>query len=362
MRTLDLRTLNRTLLSRQFLLERTTMPVLDVVGRLVALQAQEPNWAYVGLWTRAESFRHEQLTALFHDRSVVRGTMVRRTQHVAAAADFSWLRPTVQPIVGSALTHAYYADETSGLDLKELTAVARESMARQAHTRSSLGRVLAERFPGRHGVRMANAVELLEGVVHPPPNGVWGAWGNRRQTPVALAQDWTGIPMADGPRPDTMILRYLESFGPASVPDVQAWSGLTRLREVVDTLRPRLRVFRTEEGRELFDLPDAPVADPGMPAPVRFLPAFDNAALGHKDRTRIIGDADRRRISPTASLGVPLFLVDGFVHGCWKLAGGELRIEPFRPLSDAQGEAVLGEARLLLDFVGPAAATDAVIR
>ncbi|MFF9149755.1 winged helix DNA-binding domain-containing protein [Streptomyces sp. NPDC014861] len=349
MRVLSLRTLNRTLLARQFLLERTSLPAIDIVRHLVAMQAQEPNWPYVGLWTRAEGFAHKELTDLYEDRAVVRGTMVRRTQHLAAAEDFAWLRPTVQPVVRGALAHGYFAPHVEGLDTEELAAAGRELIRGGDLTRAALGRRLGERFAGRHSARLASVVELLEPVVYPPPNGVWGAWGNRTTTPLALAHDWTGVPTAPRPDPRTMVTRYLAAFGPAGILDVQAWSGLTRLREVVESLP--LRMFRTVDGKELYDLPDAPVADAETPAPVRFLPAFDNAALGHKDRTRLISDADRRRIAPVAALGVPLLLVDGFVRGSWSFKDGALRITPFRPLGRAEEDAVLGEARSLFGFV-----------
>jgi hypothetical protein len=134
---------------------------------------------------------------------------------------------------------------------------------------------------------------------------------------------------------------------------IQAWSGLTRLREVVDRLRPELRVFRAEGGKELFDLPDAPIADPDQLVPVRFLLAFDNALLGYRDRTRVISDQDRKRFARVAPAGVPMFLVDGFVSGTWSLQGPTLLIGPLRPLRKADAAAVEEEAVRLLAFIDP---------
>lgn len=355
MPVMTLRALNRTLLERQSLASRSSRSALETVEHLTAMQAQEPNWPYVGLWTRLKDFRKEELDALQHDRSVVRSIMLRRTQHLARAEDFRWLRPTVQPIIDAALSTSYYASKIEGMDLEELAATGRELLAGRTLTRRQLGVLLAERFPGRHGGRLTNTLEILEAMVHPPPNGCWGGWGNRTETPVARAEEWLGRPMAPAAQPDTLILRYLAAFGPATVMDVQNWAGITRLRPVMDALRPQLRVFRNEQGKELFDLPDAPVADPDLPVPVRFLPAFDNAALGHKDRTRIISEEDRRRVAPEASLGVPFFLVDGFVHGTWSTDGKGLAITPFRPLTPAARAEVLEEAERLLDFIAPEA-------
>ncbi|MFD0364537.1 winged helix DNA-binding domain-containing protein [Nocardia sp. GCM10030253] len=352
MTELSLRELNRTLLVRQMLVERVSMTPLELVRHLVAVQGQEPNWPYVGLWARLTEFRHDELAQLLRERKLVRSSMIRRTVHLATAADFRWLRPTVQPVVSAALQAPYYRDEIEGVDQDALAAAGRELLAGRTLTRSELGLLLAERFPDRHTRRLAEAVELMVPLVHGPDTGAWGKWRNRYVT-IGLAEEWIGASMTEQPRPETLILRYLAGFGPASVADIQAWAGITRLAGVIDGMRASLRVFRDDKGKELFDLPDAPLADPNLPVPVRFLPAFDNSLLGHKDRRRVISDEDRNRIAKEASAGVPMYLVDGFVHGRWSLDDTTVRITPWHPLSPADAEAVRAEAEHLLTFVAP---------
>ncbi len=350
MTELSLRELNRTLLVRQMLAQRAAMTPLELVRHLVAVQGQEPNWPYVGLWSRLADFRHDDLAALLRERKLVRSTMIRRTVHLADADDFRWLRPTVHPIVHAALQAPYYRDEIEGIDLAELAVAGRELLSGQILSRTELGRLLAERFPDRHARRLAEAAELLVPMAHSPVTGAWGKWRNRSVT-VALADEWIGVPMETEPHAQTLILRYLAAFGPATVADMQAWAGVTKLAEVVDEMRSSLRVFTDDQHRVLFDLPDAPLADPGLPMPVRFLPAFDNALLGHKDRRRIISEEDRQRIAKEASLGVPMYLVDGFVHGRWALEDSTIRVTPWHPLSAADESALRAEAERLLGFV-----------
>lgn len=352
-RELSRRVLNRTLLERQLLARRVSHGPLAAVGHLVAMQAQMPNGPYVGLWARLKNFRQDDLTSLLESRDVVHATMLRRTQHLASGEDFRWLWPTVAAMVRKGLTDAYYATEIEGLDLDELASVGRRLLSGKTLTRRELGRLLADQAPGRTPGRLAEAVELLESLAHPPPHPTWGQWGHRGGTSVTLTDEWLGHALVNAPQPETMVLRYLAAFGPASVMDIQAWSGLTRLRAVVEALRPNLRTFRAEDGRELFDLPDAPLADPDKPAPVRFLPSFDNAVLGHRDRTRVISEENRRRIAPRAAGGVPLILVDGFAEGSWALTDDELNITSFRPLSDSETAAVRDEGSRLLNFVAP---------
>ncbi|MET7303041.1 winged helix DNA-binding domain-containing protein [Embleya sp. NPDC005575] len=343
------RALNRTLLARQFLAERTRRSSAEVVLRLVALQAQEPNWPYVGLWTRVADLRHAQPTALYTDRTVVRGPLLRGTQHMAAAEDYAWIRPLFQPTPGTELRPSYFARETRGLEPAELAAAGRELLGDGQLTRRALGRLLTERYPGRSGAVLAAAVQRLLPIVHPTPDGLWGGWGTRSSVSMALAPAWTGRAMDPAPAVRELIARYLAAFGPATVSDVQSWSGLKRLRDVVGGMP--LRVLRDVDGRELYDLPDAELAQEDRPTPVRFLPAYDNVLLGHADRSRILADEDRRRVMPGGALVLPTFLVDGFVHGTWSVHSTGLRIRPFRPLSPDQAGQVAEEASRLAEFV-----------
>ncbi|MBP2190038.1 winged helix DNA-binding domain-containing protein [Nocardia goodfellowii] len=359
MTELSLRELNRTLLVRQMLAERVELTPLELVRHLVAVQGQEPNWPYVGLWTRLVDFTHAELEALLHDRKLVRSTMIRRTVHLAAAEDFAWLRPTMQPWIDAMLKAAYYREEIEGVDLERLAATGRALLSGKALSRSDFGKLLAEHFPDRHVRRLAESVEVMVPLAHSPETGAWGRWRNRYVT-VGLADEWIGTPLAAAD-PQQLIRRYLAAFGPATVADMQAWSGTTKLAEVIDDMRSELAVFTDDQHKVLFDLPDAPLADPDLEVPVRFLPAFDNAVLGHKDRRRIIAEEDRLRIAKEASAGVPMYLVDGFVHGRWALDDATIRITPWYPLSSADEAAVRAEAEALLPFIAPGAEGKVVI-
>ncbi|WP_330456373.1 winged helix DNA-binding domain-containing protein [Streptomyces sp. NBC_00820] len=359
MTALSLRALNRSLLERQFLLARTDRTALEVIGRLVALQAQEPNWPYVGLWSRIHGFTQSQLTALLEDRQVVRSGLLRSTQHLATADDFRRLRPLLQPVLDRTAGSAHFTRNSTGLDPASLVAEGLGLLGGGTLSRRELARRLAERHPGRDGRILAGEVELRTPLVHGAATGAWGSWGNRSAVSVTSAEAWLGQPMvtaatATGAKDSAkeLIRRYLAAFGPAGVKDVQAWCGLTRLGEVVAEMRAELRRYRGPDGGELLDLADAEMPDPEAPAPVRLLPAFDNALLGHADRTRVISDEDRKRVMPGQARVRPTFLVDGRVHGTWSLDAGTLRLTPFRPLRPADRAALEQEAERLLPFVG----------
>ncbi|MFC9898239.1 winged helix DNA-binding domain-containing protein [Nocardia sp. NPDC127579] len=359
MTELSLRELNRTLLVRQRLAERVELAPLELIRHLVAVQGQEPNWPYVGLWTRLADFEQGALEKLLVDRKVLRSTMIRRTVHLAAAEDFAWLRPTLQPWIDALLNAAYFRDEIEGIDLDRLATEGRALLSGKALSRSDLGTLLAERFPDRHVRRLAESVEVLVPMAHSADTGSWGRWRNRYVT-MSLADEWLGAPLGTA-APEQLIRRYLAAFGPATVADMQNWSGVTRLAEVIDGMRSELAVFTDDQHKVLFDLPDAPFADPDLAVPVRFLPAFDNALLGHKDRRRIIAEADRQRTAREASAGVPMYLVDGFVHGRWALDGATVRITPWYPFTGSAEAEVRAEAEALLSFLAPAEAGKVVI-
>jgi hypothetical protein len=189
-------------------------------------------------------------------------------------------------------------------------------------------------------------------LVQVPPRGVWG-----RSGPAAhiTAEAWLERPLDPAPSPEELVVRYLGAFGPATVKDVQTWSGLTRLGEVLGRLRPRLLSFCDERGRELFDLPDAPRPDPETPSAPRFLPEFDNLILSHADRTRVIADEYRKVIASRNGMVPATFLVDGFVRGTWKTERSRgratLLIEPFEPLVERDRDALVEEGERLVRFM-----------
>jgi len=314
---LTARALNRATLARQLLLERTARPALDVIGHLVGMQAQEPHNPYLALWSRLDGFRPEELSQLLIDREVVRIVVMRGTVHLVTADDCLVLRPLVQPVLDKEIArHPEYSPALVGVDLAPVLAFVRELVADRPHSGRQLRAALADRFPEHHAPALAYACRNFLAFVQVPPRGLWG---RSAQVSSTTAEAWLGRPLAVDPSIDDVVLRYLGAFGPATVADVAAWSRLTGFREVVERLRPRLRTFRDERGRELFDLPEAPRPDPDTPAPARFLPEYDNVLLSHADRTRFASDEDRRRLSAGERPVKGTVLHDGTTVATWWL-------------------------------------------
>ncbi|WP_282945564.1 winged helix DNA-binding domain-containing protein [Cellulomonas endometrii] len=346
--TLTLRQLNRTLLQRQLLDARADLSPAEATARVLALQAQEPNWVFAALWSRVAGFARDHLEAAVERRELVRGPLLRGTQHLTTADDYVWLRPTVQPALSRLARSTYYTAETRGIDPEQLVAAAREALGDDLVRRRDLAATLVGRWPGRRGAVLAAAVEALTPVVHGPDTSAWGSWWSRRSIAVSDAEVWLGRSMAPPDLP-ALVRRYLAAFGPAGVMDLQTYTGLTRLRPAVDAMRDELRVLHGPDGAELLDLPDAEIADEDAPAPVRFLAAFDNAVLGHRDRTRILPEAHRAAVMPGYSMVHATVLVDGFVAARWTVADGTLLVHPLQPLRDP--DAVLAEGARMAAFL-----------
>ncbi|WP_310741255.1 winged helix DNA-binding domain-containing protein [Microbispora sp. H10670] len=353
---LTTRALNRALLDRQMLLRRHTMKASAAIERLVGMQSQAPLSAYVGLWTRLLGFRHEDLTDLLTDRSVVRIVLMRGTIHLVSADDCLALRPVVQPVLDRWLRTSV-AGRLPEADLREVETAARALMEERPLTFTELAARLGERWPD--GEALARAVRGIVPLVQVPPRGVWGASSQARHVP---AESWLGRPLGDGSAAGDMVLRYLAAFGPASLADLRTWSGLTGLRSVVKRLD--LVTYRDENGVELLDVPGATPPEPDAEAPVRFLPEFDNLLLSHADRRRIIADEHRRRVFTVNGIVRATILVDGFVAGLWRIErAGEtatLEIEPFAPLDSAARDALADEGERLLGFAADGATSHAV--
>lgn len=344
------RALNRALLARQLLLGRKQAPALEVIEHLVGLQAQQARPPFIGLWSRIEGFRREELLQLLESRAVVRGTLMRTTLHLMSARDYPAFRVALQPGMTQAV-RSILGDRLQRFDLGQLVNAAREVFAERPRTFTEVRAVLQERFPEADERALGYTARThLPLIVLPAEH----PWGFRADGDFGLAETWLNCAMhPEAPTAD-LVLRYLAAFGPATTADVQAWSGLSGLAPVLNELRPRLLTFRDERKRELFDLPDAPRPPEDTPSAPCFVADFDNLLLSHADRTRVIADEYRPRVVTRNGLVLPTILVDGQVAGTWKTSRARktatLTVSPFSPLSHAVREQLAEEGEQLARF------------
>ncbi|MFC3802995.1 winged helix DNA-binding domain-containing protein [Cohnella sp. GCM10012308] len=348
--TLDQGALNRALLARQMLLRRERMSALEAIERLCGLQAQAPMAPYYALWARLEQFDPAELGGLLLGREAVRMALMRATLHLVSTRDALALRPLLQPVQDRGLAGAF-GKRLAGVDTDAIAALGREWTAERPHSFAELGARLAERWPDRDPEALAIAVRARVPLVQTPPRGLWGSSGQALHVPL---EAWTSLPQAESCTDEALVVRYLSAFGPASVKDMQAWSGLTKLQDAVRRLGSKLVRFRSEQGIELFDLPEAPRPEANTPSPPRFLGEFDQMLLAYADRSRILSETRKKRVFTANGLVRPVFLLDGIVAGKWEIRRGRsdalLIVEPFAPLSADDREELAEEGARLLAF------------
>lgn len=347
------RALGRATLARQMLLSREKTSVAGAVERLAGMQAQEPKPPFIGLWTRVSGFGRKDLGRALEDRSVVRATLMRGTLHLFSKKDFVRLRAAIQPALDRGL-RSVLRDRLKTLELAKILEEASAWFGDEARTFDELRAHLAKKWPKGDVRAMAYATRLCLPLVQVPTDAPWSF---PAAADFALAEPWVDAKLSSTVDTRALVLRYLGAFGPATVADMQAWSGLNELESAFDALRPKLVTFEDPRKRELFDLPDAPRPDEDAPAPVRFLPEFDNLVLAHADRTRVIDDAHRPKVV-TKNLRVrATFLIDGLVAGTWKLetkkSTATLSIEPFGKLTKTNRAELEEEGAALAKFCEP---------
>jgi hypothetical protein len=347
---LSLRALNRATLARQLLLQRSPMSALEAIEHLVGMQAQAPFAPYYGLWSRLDGFTGDELSGLLTSREAVRIVLMRGTIHLVTAKDCDRLRPLVQPALDRMLrANATHGRPLGAVDVTGVVDAARRLLDAEELTPGEVGARLAEQWPDTPPGSLAEAARSLLPLVQVPPRALWQRSGQVRLT---TATAWLGKPRGKPMTIDELVLRYLAAFGPASAADVQTWSGLSRLGEVLERLD--LMRFKSEGGQTLYDIPDAPRPDPDIPAPVRLVAPFDNILLSHANRTRVISDEHRKRLFSGRNGVFPgTVLVDGQVVGTWELIGkGEatsLRVQQYIRLKRSVLGELKGEGNRLLE-------------
>jgi hypothetical protein len=350
---LSLRALNRATLARQYLLRREKTTVVRANEQLAGMQAQIARPPFVGLWSRVDGFDRTDLITALRNRTVVRGTAMRGTIHLMSARDFVALRGAIQPVLTRGM-QAGLDKRAADLDLSAVIADARRFFVTPA-TFEAFRTYLEGRDHGGDVRALAYAVRMSLPLVQVPGDHPWGFTA---AADFASAERWLKTKISTRPAPPReLVRRYLAAFGPATPADAQVWSGLQGLREVFEAMRPGLATFRDERGRELFDLPDAPRPDEDTAAPIRFVPEYDNLLLAHADRTRVLADEHRSRITLKNLVVQAAFLVDGVVAGLWKVERtartAVLSLEPFVRLPKETKRALEEEGDTLLRFVEP---------
>ncbi|HET6738525.1 MAG TPA: winged helix DNA-binding domain-containing protein [Kribbella sp.] len=344
------RGVNRATLARQLLLGREAVPAGEVVGRLVGMQGQEAKHPYVGLWSRVDGFEEAELDRAVRERKVVRGTMWRGTLHLVTAADYLRFRTTVAPVLEAGLK--VLGDRGAGLEPDKVVAAAKKLLAKEPLTFTEVRDALQQQFPDVNERALGFCTRMLVPLVMHPADVRWSWTANSRFTP---AEDWIGKKLHARPEATELVTRYLQAFGPATPADFQTWSGLPKAKPLFDELD--LVTFTDDAGKTLYDVPDAPRPDPDTPAPVRFLPEFDNVLLSHAKRERIIADEHKPAVF-TKNLRVKAtYTVDGLVAGLWtsekKRGVATLTLTPFgRTLKKTQAE-LEREGSGLIRFLEP---------
>ena len=333
-RVLTTRELNRALLARQLLLERVSLPIPRVLERIGGIQNQYAPNGYIRLWSSVERFERDDLTRALHRRSVIQGTLMRETIHLVSRRDYPLFAAGIRR---SGQEWRLRVDQRT--DDREVAAAARE-LARHLRGRTISRKELGA-FPGGVG-HWVNLVRV-------PPCGTWEQRGAHT---YGLASEWLGpLEASEDDGIEHLARRYLGAFGPAGPKDIASWSKISPKRLATVLERMQLRRFRDEAGKELLDLPRAPLPDSGTPAPVRFLPTWDATLLVHARRTAILPEEYRQRIFHTkAPHSFPTFLVDGQVAGTWRYEDGRVRVEPFGRLPRGVRAELEGEAERLASF------------
>lgn len=331
------------------LLHRAKLPIPAAIERLVGLQAQLASPPYVGLWTRLQNFQREDLAALIEQRVVVKATMMRATLHLCTADDYVRFRATLAPVLQGAASSIM--KDRGEFDLQKVLAAAQKFIGETPRTFAEISEMLTALLPDVDVGAMRYSVRTHLPLVQVP---IAGGWSYSNKPAFTLAEPWIGRTIDQKDYLPELVRRYLTAFGPASVTDAQTWLGM-KLKDTFEKLRPELIVYRDEGRRELFDLPGMELPAEDVPAPVRFLPEYDNLLLSHSNRKRIVADEYRAKVYLPGLRVAATILVDGFVRGAWKIektkTAATLLIEPFEKLTKKDRAALTEEGEQLVRFV-----------
>ncbi|MGW7052806.1 winged helix DNA-binding domain-containing protein [Streptomyces sp. NPDC054887] len=338
--------LNRATLARQLLLHRADLDVAAGVRRVVALQAQEPASPYIALWNRLSGFDPTGLDTALAGFRTVRTTLMRLTLHAVDVEDYPAFREAMEPtLYASRIGDARY--RAAGLTAERTAALVADLLrfADRPRTGAQMRAWLEERL----GAPMAPAAQRMlrqyAPLWHVGTGGPW-SFGTRPSYVAAGAAPAPADPEVAAAGLRTLIRRYLEGFGPASVADMAQFAMVqrTRVRTALAALTDELERLEGPDGTVLYDVPGAPRPSGDTPAPPRLLGMWDSVLLAHADRSRVVPPGCREHVTRRNGDVLPTLLVDGHVAGVWRVVEGRIEAGAFHPLTDATWEALAEEA------------------
>lgn len=350
-RILTLRELNRATLTRQNLLERQTISASDVIRQSIGIQAQRASSPYIALWSRLADFQRGRLSQPIETRQIVKATSLRATLHLLTRADYLHYHGAIQPALNKG-RDSVLKQRDADFDEGRILKLARDFIGEQPRTFAEISAMLSDAYPDVDLGAMRYTVRTQLALVQVP---IATGWSYSGKPQFALAEQWLESDIPKTVNHNDMILRYLGGFGPASVADFQRFTGLKGQNEYFQALGSKLVMYQDEVGRDLYDLPYMPLPSGDTPAPIRFLPEFDNVLLAHDKRTRILDDAYRAKVYLSGLRVRATVLVDGFVRGGWEIdkkrGTATLSIELFAPITASERETMRKQADSLARFI-----------
>lgn len=352
-RVITHRELNRALLARQLLLERSPLAVLPAIDQIGGQHAQIPSAPYIGLWSRLATFDRDDLAREIDNRSVVKATLMRGTLHFMTRTDFLHLRGSMKSVLHH-FSDWLIQDRGVSIPIEEILDVGRNFLS-EPRTFAEISKMFTERYPDVDVAALRQAVRMRLPLVQTPvDNKRWSFPGSPRWV---MAEDWLGTPIPDHDNLRDLFWRYLAAFGPATIADFQTWSGLTSMKDRIEPFKANLVIYADEKGRELLDLPDAPIPAADTPAPIRLIGDLDNVIFGHAERDRVLANEHRMTVLKINATGNKTVLVDGFVRAMWDVEVRKkiatLTIQPLEKITKANQKQIIAEAERILPFMEP---------
>ncbi|MEU0092503.1 winged helix DNA-binding domain-containing protein [Kribbella sp. NPDC006257] len=349
--TLTERGLNRATLGRQLLLGREPLGVAEGTRRIVAIQGQQAASPYIALWNRLDGFDPEELDAAFAGRELVKATLMRFTLHVVHPSDHPAMHKAMQPQLRSRLGDARYTE--TGLTRELAEAVVEDALEFVAEPRSNaeVEAWLQQRIE-TDPKRMWWALRTFLPVLHAPTGGPW-AFGYR---PSYMSSTTPHSPLdkaASDIALQSLVRRYLEGFGPASVADIGQFGLIQRgrVKLAIEALGDKLEKLEGPDGKALYDVPGGLRPDEETPAPSRLLPMWDSTLLAYADRSRVIPPEYRKIVIRMNGDTLPTLLVDGYVAGVWRTVDDGIEATAFHKLPAKVWKELGVEARALTKFL-----------
>ena len=313
--------INQLIMLKQHLTNTSKIEdIIQISKDICGLQATGTFEPYIYLYSRTNRFQKEDLEKQWYvTKNLIKIRGMRNTLFIIPKEDAPIMHNATNFLKENRFDGFFTHSDFTRMEYNEL-----ESKILQVLKKESLiAADIKKRISSDRNISIIISLmcDKLLLVRDKPPKG----WKDRRNTYALMKNSFPDLNFDDLEEIEaiqSLVLKYIKSYGPVTEQDITWWTGLTRTkaRRVIETLQSQLQIISISEDIYFIDNSDIEVLKnlsvPKDPV-INLLANLDPYLMGYKNRKRFINHDIYDYVFDRSGNATTTILLNGIVIGIW---------------------------------------------